>query len=127
VDVRRRHLALAVGLAIVLVPGLALLMEEAGHGVAVSVAVAAIATLVGSYVLNARVRVRSLEDEDTKARLQHRVRTHVLIMFGAPLLVLAAHPWGKATFAVAGGMLVLQAVFTHAMIAVGLAKSSGGP
>jgi hypothetical protein len=38
IDVRPRHIALLAGLAIVVLPGLAVLIEAAGKGVAVAVA-----------------------------------------------------------------------------------------
>jgi uncharacterized membrane protein len=42
-------------------------------------------------------------------------------MFGAPLVVMAAHPWGPATVAVAAGAwVVCHVVFLHWTIVAGL-------
>jgi hypothetical protein len=118
--VRPRHVALVVGLVIVVVPVLAALIEGAGKSVAVAVAVAAIAVLVASYVWTVLLTVRSFGVEDASERLQRRGRAHILIMLGTPVVVIAAHPWGVATFAVVGGLLVCQLLFVHAMIVAGL-------
>jgi hypothetical protein len=118
IDVRPRHIALLAGLAIVVLPALAVLIEAAGKGVAV--AVAAIATLVASYVRIGRLTVHSFGDEDARERVQRAGRAHILIMLGTPLVLIAAHPWGMATFAVAGAVLICQVLFVHAMIVAGL-------
>ena len=94
-DVRPRHIALFAGLVIVVVLALGALIEAAGKSVAVAVSVAAIAFLVASCVWTGLVTVRSAGDEDAIEQVQRRGRTHIGIMFGAPLVLIAAHPWGR--------------------------------
>jgi hypothetical protein len=126
-DVSPRHLAGVVGLAVVGMGVLSAAIAAAGRGVAIAVAVTAIAVLVASYVWMGlvavqagRQRARSLGDEDTSDRARH-LRAHLSIVFGMPLVVIAAHPWGMATIAVAFGVMVAcQVVFLHALIVAGL-------
>jgi hypothetical protein len=119
---RRRTLAIFAVLAVLLVPALALLIDAAGHRVAVAVAVAALAALAASYVRIWRLTVRSLGAENAKERLERAGLAHMLIMLSTPLIVIAAHPWGTATFVVAGGVLLLQPLFLHATIVAGLIR-----
>jgi hypothetical protein len=121
-DLRLRHIALFGGLSAVGMILIAMVVDTAGHGVALAVAVTAIAILVGSYVRVGLLVMRAYRDEDTrKLALHRRTRVHLPIMFGAPLVVMAAHPWGVASFAVAmGGLMLCQVVFLHWMIVAGL-------
>ena len=104
----------------------AALIEEAGHGVALAVAIAGLAALVGSYVSIGVAGVRIAKriaagEEDGRERLQRRVPIHMAIVVGGPGLVCAAHPWGMASIAVAAGARVLcQVVYLHATIVAGL-------
>jgi hypothetical protein len=121
-DMRLRYLLGLAGLTIVGMV-LAVAIEAAGRGVAVAVAVAAISVLVASYVWIGLLTVRAIGDEEAIERARHGSRTHIPIMFGAPLVVLAAHPWGLASFAVAiGALVVCQLLFLHAMIVAGLIR-----
>jgi hypothetical protein len=116
-DVRPRHVALLAGMAIVIVIALRALIETAGKGVAVTVLVAALAALVVSYVWTAVLTMRLIGREDAKARLLRRGRAHILMMLGMPLVLIAAHPWGLATFAIGGGILVVcQVILSHGMV-----------
>jgi hypothetical protein len=121
-DVHRRQIVLLIALAIVVVPVLAALIEAAGKDVAVAVTVAALVVLIGSYVRIGLLTARSFEDEDAKERLPRQAETHFLIMLGAPMVIVAAHPWGLATVAVAGAVLLFQLVFVHTMIVAGLIR-----
>jgi hypothetical protein len=120
--IRRRHVALYLGLAITVVPLLALLLEEAGHGVALAVAIAALAAVPVSYALIGLAIIRSYGHEDANKReMQRRARAHIPIMFGMPLVVIAAHPWGLASGAVAlMAMFLCQGLFLHTIIVTGL-------
>jgi putative flippase GtrA len=100
----------------------AVLTEAAGQDVAVAVAIAAIAALVASYVRIGLLTLRSLGQPDATERMERRGRAHLLIMLGAPLVVLAARPWGMATIAVAGAMFLCQPLFLHAMVVAGLLR-----
>jgi hypothetical protein len=119
-DVRPRQIALLAGLAIVVALAIAALTEAAGKAAAVAIAVAAVAVLVASYVWIGLLTVRSRGDEGARERVRRWGRAHILIMLGAPLVVIAAHPWGMATIVVAGAVLLCQLVFVHTVIAVGL-------
>jgi hypothetical protein len=99
---------------------LAAVLDAAGKDAAVAVAVAAIAVLIASYVWLGVVVVRAFGDADAMNRVRRRGRTHIAIMFGTPLVLVAAHPWGMATVALAGVMFLCQSLFTHAMIVAGL-------
>jgi hypothetical protein len=46
----------------------------------------------------------------------------MLIFFAAPLIVMAAHPWGTVSFVVAGCLLLCQALFLHVTIVAGLIR-----
>ena len=116
-DVRRRHLALVVVLAIVAIPGLAALIDAAGKGAAVMVSVTAMAALFASYVWIVVLGLRSPRDEDAKERLLRWGRAHMVIMIGMPVVLIAAHPWGPATIAVGGGMLIgCHFLYIHTML-----------
>jgi hypothetical protein len=64
--------------------------------------------------------MRSFGDTEPSERVLRAARTHTLIFFGAPLIVMAAHPWGTASFVVAGCLLLCQALFLHVTIVAGL-------
>lgn len=121
-----RHVEIFVGLAVGVTAVLAVVLEAAGEDVQLAVAVAAIAVLVASYasigLLAVRLfRGRSAEDEEAGRRaLRRRTRVHFPILLATPLVILAAHPWGMASVAVAFGILgVGQALFLHVMLVVG--------
>jgi len=120
-DVRPRHLFLFTVLAVLLFAVLSVLLEAARKGVALAVALAAIAALVGSYLATWILAFRSLGREDAKERMERRARVHFAIMCGMPLVIIAARPWGPVSFAVAGGVLmVCQFLSIHAMLVTGL-------
>ena len=131
-DSRSRLLAVVMGVPIAAAAVVAVVVQTAGKEVALGVAITAIVLLVSSYLwtwlLTFRIgsyRARSLGDDDERVRrLGERVRrrapVHMAIMCGAPLVILAAHPWGRATIAVAFGVLVVcHFLFLHALIITG--------
>jgi hypothetical protein len=118
--VRPRTIALLAGLGIAVVVATSALVEAAGHEAAVAVALAAIALLIGSYVSTVVIAVRSFGKEDARDRMLRWGRVQLVFMFITPLVLIAAHPWGMATFAVLGAVLILQPLFAHGMVIVGL-------
>ncbi|HEX8744576.1 MAG TPA: hypothetical protein VF712_15730 [Thermoleophilaceae bacterium] len=111
------RIALLFVLAFVATGLLALLLEEAGDDAALAAAVAAIAVLVGSWVRVWVLAVRSGTDEDARSRLRDRIRPHVPIIIAAPLVIVAAHPWGTVSYAVALGIGILcQFLFLHSLL-----------
>jgi hypothetical protein len=103
-------------------------LEEAGMGAQVAVAVAAIAALVLSYVwlivasLRAGRRLAAGEDEgEVSASTRRQVRWIPVVLMLFPFLMLAARPWGMATIAVAGGAYVLSHfAYIHVILVAGL-------
>jgi hypothetical protein len=107
-DVRPRHIALFAGLSIVAAIVLWVVLEAAGRPVALAVAIGAIVALVAGYVWCGVLLVRSFDDKNAhmRARLR-RSRALFPMMFGTPLVVIAAHPWGKVSVLIGTGAVVL--------------------
>jgi hypothetical protein len=132
-DSRSRLLAVVMGVPLAVAAVVAVVVQAAGKEVALGVAITAIVLLVSSYLWTCRLtfriasyRARSLGHDDERVRRQgERVRrrtpVHMAIMCGAPLVILAAHPWGRATIAVAFGVpVVCHFLFLYALIITGL-------
>ena len=119
-EVRKRTIGLLAVAVLVAWPALYVLFEAADRTVGLAVAIAAIAVLVGSYVSVATLVVRAAGDEQASERIRSlRFRAHIPIMLIAPMVIMAAHPWGMATVAVAAGLLALcHWFFLHAMFIV---------
>ena len=112
-------------LAVVALAVLAAVLEAAGHGAQLGVAIAALVLLVASYARIGVIVLRAAGDEDARERVRRlRVSSHIPFMFGAPYVVAAAHPWGMASLAVGfGAMIVCHVVFLHWTIIVGFVMS----
>ena len=121
-DLRPGRLIGLMCAAVVGMIALAMVLEAAGGGAALAVAIGAIVVLVGSYARVLVVAIRATGDEDArKHRLQTLTRTHLPIVAGTPLVIMAAHPWGTASLAVAFGTLAAgQVLFLHALLVAGL-------
>lgn len=113
-----RYVALGFGVALVGGGLLGWLFEAAGQNVRLAGAIAGIVVLVGSYVRVALLFIRaSRQDDEEPEWLRRRVRPHYYVMFGAPVFIFAAHPWGVATGLVAWGtFLVCQILLSHVLV-----------
>ena len=113
-----RRFALLLVVAVGLVAVLYQLIGAAGHGVALAVAVTALAVLVAVYVGAGLLMLRALRDQRARELLQRRGQMPVLVMLATPLILIAAHPWGAATMVVGLGVMLACQFFLHAMVVV---------
>lgn len=126
-DPIRRRIVLALGAAVIATPLLAAGLDAAGDGIALGVAIAALAALVLSYVRFSIVAMRAFGDEDATERVRRAGRIHIPVVFAAPLVVTAAWAWGPASVAVGFGALMLcQILFMHFFLIIGVAMRRRG-
>ena len=114
----RRRRVLFVILLVVLVPVLALGFEAVGQQVAAAVTIAALVLLFAVYAATAMLMLRSARDPRARELLQRRGILPFLVLLATTLILVAAHPWGMATFAVGGGALVGCQFLLHATVVV---------
>jgi hypothetical protein len=117
---RPRHVLLVLGLLVVGLIGLTALLDRAGNEAATVVAIAAIVAVCVSYVRMGVIALRARGATEPSEGMLRAAKIHMVIAFGAPFVVLAAHPWGTASFVVAGALLLFQPLFLHAMVVAGL-------
>ena len=122
-----RRFVLLLGLVVGVVLMLYRLFEAAGKSVEVAVAVAALALLVAVYLGTGLVMLRAARDPRARDLLQRRGYVPIFAMVATPLILIAAHPWGVATFAVGGGAMVACQLFLHAMIVVAAVRGRFNP
>jgi predicted MFS family arabinose efflux permease len=115
-DARLRSAALIVGSIVAAAVAVALLVEATGKGVALATAVAAIVACIAVTLRVVLLLVRAAGDPNASERLRRfRFGPHVGILVGAPIIVAAAHPWGVASAAVGGTLLLV----CHLILVVG--------
>jgi hypothetical protein len=113
-----RRFKLVVVLATAVPLALFPLFHAAGKGVAVAATVVALAMVVTAYVGSALLILRLPGDQRAEELLRRWGSAPVVIMFGASLVVIAAHPWGIATAAVGLGVMFASQLSIHAAIVV---------
>lgn len=92
----------------------ALLVEATGKGVAIAIAAVAIFVCLGQSVWFVRLLLRAARDEDAVDLRRVRFPVHAAIVIAGPWLVAAAHPWGMASLAVGGALLIVCHLITTA-------------
>jgi putative flippase GtrA len=113
---RRRLIVLVLALALTAVLGAA--FEAAGREVAAAVTIAALVALFVAYAGTALLMLRSAADPRARELLRRRGVVPFVTMLGTTLILIAAHPWGMATFAVGGGAIVGCQFLLHATVVV---------
>jgi putative flippase GtrA len=109
--------------AVVSTVGLGVAIDAAGRQVAVVAAVTALAAMVASYAWTAVLSFRLFGQDDARDRLRRWARVHLAIIATAPLVLLAAHPWGPATLALGMGVWVVgHFLYMQSVLITGLVR-----
>jgi hypothetical protein len=116
--ISRRRRVLLVILLFVLVPVLTVVFEAAGREVATAATIGALVALFAAYAGAALLMLRSAADPRARELLRRRGLVPFVVMLLTTLILVSAHPWGVATFAVGGGALVGCQLLLHATVVV---------
>jgi heme/copper-type cytochrome/quinol oxidase subunit 3 len=116
--ISRRRRVLLVILLFVLVPVLTVVFEAAGREVATAATIGALVALFAAYAGAALLMLRSAADPRARELLRRRGLVPFVVMLLTTLILVSAHPWGVATFAVGGGALVGCQLLLHATAVV---------
>ena len=127
-EFNRRNAMIMYGAGVGLLGPLALVLDAASKDVQVAVAFSAIGLLLVSYMRLGVLSVRSVKaarasgDKQVDERTRRRMVLHFPVMVFAPFVVLAAHPWGDITVAIAAMLtFVPHMLYMHVMLIVGFA------
>ena len=122
----RRNALIMFALGLVALVPLALVLDAADRSVQLAVAIAAIALVFASYVrlgvlgAQAAKAARASGEKTVSERTRRRLAWHMPVVIFAPLVVVAAHPWGEVSFAVAGALLIVpHMLYMHTLLVVG--------